>query len=183
MKGPDIYMFKRIWFNNITQWDILLFRYIFDRNGKALLDRFFFLISKSADGYIYVVAAIFLILAEPHTGTVFFTAALLAYTLKVSLYLLIKRLVKRKRPFDNIEGLRFLIAPPDQFSFPSGHTAGAFVFAILFGHFFPVVSVPLLIWASLVGYSRIYVGVHYPTDVLAGSILGVLCAKIGLLIL
>ena len=176
-------MFKRIWQSNVTQWDILLFRYIFDRNGKSLQDRFFLLISKSGDGYMYAMAAVFFILVDPRSGNMFFTSAALAYGLKVPLYMLIKRWVKRKRPFDHIEGVRFLIAPPDQFSFPSGHTAGAFVFAILIGHFIPITSVPLLIWATLVGYSRVYVGVHYPTDVLAGSILGTLCAKAGLLIL
>lgn len=175
-------MIKRIWLHNITRWDVRLFRFIFDRNGRMLLDRFFFLISKSADGYLYAIAAILLLVAEPRTGNMFFASALVAYGLKILLYLIIKRWVRRKRPFENIEGIRFMIAPPDQFSFPSGHTAGAFVFAILFGHFFPIVSVPLLIWAALVGYSRIYVGVHYPTDVLAGSILGILCAKAGLLI-
>lgn len=176
-------MFKRIWLNNITQWDVILFRFIFDRNGKTLLDRFFLLISKSGDGYIYFIAAVSFFLVDPRSGNMFFTSAALSYGLKVPLYMLIKRWVKRKRPFDRIEGIRFLIAPPDQFSFPSGHTAGAFVFAILIGHLIPIASVPLLIWAALVGYSRVYVGVHYPTDVLAGAILGTLCAKAGLSVL
>lgn len=176
-------MIRRIWINNITRWDIQIFRFIFDRNGKAFLDRFFFLISKSADGYVYAIIAILFLLIDAQTGNRFFTSAVFAYGLKVPLYMLIKRWVRRKRPFDNLEGIRFLIAPPDQFSFPSGHTAGAFVFAVLIGHFFPIVSVPLLMWGALVGYSRIYVGVHYPSDVLAGSILGVVCAKTGLMIL
>ncbi|KAB2879496.1 phosphatase PAP2 family protein [bacterium] len=176
-------MIKQIWLDNITRWDVLLFRIIFNRNGKMLLDRFFLMISKSADGYLYAIAALLFFLIEPRTGNMFFTSAIFAFGLKVALYLVIKRWVRRKRPFDNIAGIRFLIAPPDQFSFPSGHTSGAFLFAVLCGHFFPIISVPLLLWSTLVGISRVYVGVHYPTDVLAGSILGILCAKAGLLTL
>lgn len=176
-------MIRRMWINNINRWDVQIFRFIFNRNGRILLDRFFFLISKSADGYLYGVAALLIFFVHPAAGNTFFTSAVFAFGLEVPLYILIKRWVKRKRPFDNLEGIRFLIAPPDQFSFPSGHTAGAFVFAVLLGHLFPIFSFPLLFWASLVGYSRIYVGVHYPTDILAGSILGILCAKAGLLAL
>jgi len=100
-------MIKRIWINNITQWDILLFRFIFDRNGRVLLDRFFFIISKSADGFLYAVIAVLFLLIDSHTGNRFFTSAILAYGLKVPLYIMIKRWVRRKRPFDTIEGIRF----------------------------------------------------------------------------
>ncbi len=176
-------MNRRIWLNNIIYWDLLVFRFIFDRNGRTLLDRSFFLISKSADGYLYAIAAVMLLFITPQSGQLFLKAGLLSYGMKVPLYMLIKRRVRRKRPFDDLEGVNFLLAPPDEFSFPSGHTAGAFVFAIICGHLFPLSYAPLLLWASLVGFSRIYVGVHYPTDILAGALLGVLCAKIGLLVI
>jgi undecaprenyl-diphosphatase len=63
--------------------------------------------------------------------------------------------------------------PSDQFSFPSGHTAAAFAMATLVSFHFPILTLPVIIWALLVGFSRIYLGVHYPTDILAGIVIGV----------
>ncbi len=157
-----------------------LFRAIFERNGIETVDRIFFMITRSADGHVYAGAAVWLWLIYDKTGKEFFTTALIAYGIKVPVYMIVKRLIKRKRPFDSMHGIRFLIPPPDQFSFPSGHTAGAFVFAVLMGHFFPALSIPWLVWSALVGISRIYVGVHYPSDVIAGAALGVLSAEFAL---
>jgi len=63
-------------------------------------------------------------------------------------------------------------------SFPSGHTADAFAFAVAMGLVFPkwYIIIPGLIWASLVGYSRMYLGVHFPSDVLGGAFIGAACS-------
>jgi undecaprenyl-diphosphatase len=57
-------------------------------------------------------------------------------------------------------------------SFPSGHTASAFAFAATVSADFPLLALPLFGVASVVGYSRVHTGVHYPSDVIAGSVLG-----------
>jgi len=65
-------------------------------------------------------------------------------------------------------------------SFPSGHTADAFAFAIAVSLAYPKwqILLPSLFWASLVGYSRMSLGVHFPSDVAAGALIGVICAWI-----
>lgn len=90
--------------------------------------------------------------------------------------LLLKNLIDRQRPFEVINGLSRLVAEPAGASFPSGHTAGAFAACWLLYKYLPRrYGVPLLILGVLMGFSRIYVGVHYPSDVIAGAAVGCLC--------
>ena len=76
--------------------------------------------------------------------------------------------------------IRNLIKFPDRFSFPSGHAAGAFMMATLLRHFYPALTIPFYATASVIGVSRVYNGVHYPSDVMAGTALGIASAQIGL---
>jgi undecaprenyl-diphosphatase len=70
------------------------------------------------------------------------------------------------------------VKTPRSSSFPSGHAASAFAFATAAGNAQPVLSAPLRAIATLVGYSRIHTGVHYPADVLAGAFIGVSAAEL-----
>lgn len=88
--------------------------------------------------------------------------------------LLLKKLVERPRPFDIIEGLQPIVMRPKDFSFPSGHTGSSFAVATVFYRNLPKrFGVWMLLLAALMGVSRVYVGVHYPTDVLAGMLVGI----------
>lgn len=81
----------------------------------------------------------------------------------------LKDLIARPRPFHVSEAIVPLIAHPSSFSFPSGHTSGSLTAAFALYKTMPKkVGIPAVILASLIGLSRIYVGVHYPTDVLGG---------------
>ena len=87
---------------------------------------------------------------------------------------MLKPLVGRMRPFTVNTGMELLITAPKDFSFPSGHTAASFAaaFALLFVK--NKLWIPSMILASLIAFSRLYLYVHYPTDVLAGILLGLI---------
>ena len=85
--------------------------------------------------------------------------------------LVLKNLTRRTRPQDPVPEERAL-PKPDSTSFPSGHTASAAAFSMVVGAEYPVLWAPLNMLAGLIGFSRIYTGVHYPGDVLGGWALG-----------
>lgn len=91
---------------------------------------------------------------------------------------LLKHLVSRPRPWLTVEGLVPLIAEHDPNSFPSGHTCAAFACCLTWARFAARrwVKVLCLVLAVLMGFSRLYVGVHFPSDVIAGCAVGCLCA-------
>ena len=93
--------------------------------------------------------------------------------------LIIKNMFARIRPYEVIDGLILLVGKAPDYSFPSGHTGSAFALAVVI---FMVMDrkygIIALILASLMGFSRLYVGIHYPSDVLGGVILGVVTSVI-----
>jgi undecaprenyl-diphosphatase len=88
--------------------------------------------------------------------------------------LVLKPLGHRRRPDRNALAVPLTrqVTMPRSTSWPSGHAASAFAFATGVGAAWPAVGVPLSVVASLVGYSRVHTGVHYPGDVLIGALLG-----------
>ncbi len=99
-------------------------------------------------------------------------AATLAVTAGVVLFLELKRAFRRKRPCELEPHCWADLLPPDQFSFPSGHTITAFAVATALGGFYPEMLPGLLFVASSVAASRVVLGMHFLSDVVAGAALG-----------
>ena len=96
---------------------------------------------------------------------------------------LIKPNVGRIRPYEVVDGLKLLIEKQDDPSFPSGHSGASFAAAVVFLVKGPKkIGIPAIIMAALIAFSRLYVGVHYPTDVITGIITGTFCAIISFMI-
>lgn len=89
-----------------------------------------------------------------------------------------KQLHSRPRPDRLAAGVPSArqVRMPHSTSFPSGHSASAFAFAVAAGDELPLLSFPLLLLAAAVAYSRVHTGVHYPGDVVTGSLIGSVCA-------
>ena len=83
---------------------------------------------------------------------------------------LVKRTVGRPRPSRSV-GCAVLVAEPDRFSFPSGHATAAMSVAFVYANAYPSLALPLVALAGAVGMSRVFLGVHYPGDVLIGQLL------------
>lgn len=86
--------------------------------------------------------------------------------------LILKPGVARARPFELLGDMPLLVARPKDFSFPSGHTAAAFEAAFALSLLGKRVGIPAYIFACLMGFSRLYLCVHYPSDILAGALIG-----------
>lgn len=128
--------------------------------------------TRGGDGWLwYAVAAVIAIEGGPERFRALL-AAVLAVSLGIAIFLSLKRACGRKRPCAMEPHSWATLLPPDQFSFPSGHTITAFAVAISLAVFYPALLVGLLFCAFSVALSRILLGMHFLSDVLAGAAIG-----------
>ena len=128
--------------------------------------------TRGGDGWLwYALGATVLLTGGPDRFRAVL-AAILAVSAGIALFLYLKQTCNRKRPCALEPHCWATLLPPDQFSFPSGHTITAFSVAISLGGFYPQMLAGLLFCAVSVAVSRILLGMHFLTDVLAGAAIG-----------
>ena len=137
------------------------------------LDVFFSTVTKLADSGIFwiLLAVIFLFFKKTRKTGLMMGVALLCGLIVGNLTL--KPLIGRIRPYDLNPGVSLLIDKLHDFSFPSGHTLSSFEGATVLLIRDKRFGIPAMILAAIIALSRLYLYVHYPTDVLAGAVLGI----------
>jgi undecaprenyl-diphosphatase len=129
-------------------------------------------------GAVWIAITVILALIDRsrlRAAAVVFAALTLAYAMTD---LVIKPVVARARPYEASVATRVIDRRPLTYSFPSGHAASSFAAAMTLSELWPAGRIGVWVLAILVSVSRIYVGVHYPLDVIGGAILGILSAWI-----
>jgi undecaprenyl-diphosphatase len=97
-------------------------------------------------------------------------------------YKALKHRIARPRPYVSCPGIRACAKSLDEFSFPSGHTMHAVAYSLVLSHYHPALAAPLWVFTTLVALSRVVLGLHYPSDVAIGAVIGWITAKFMLVI-
>jgi len=155
----------------IHSYDVSLFTWVMRRKSQKFLVFCAKGISKSGDGYFYLALGCALWWSQGADELRLLSCMALGLLMERPLYFILKNACKRDRP-PAVLDIKSFVVPSDRFSFPSGHTSAAFLMAVLLGWFLSAWLPLLLAWATLVGMSRVILGVHFPTDTLVGALMG-----------
>jgi undecaprenyl-diphosphatase len=139
------------------------------------------IVSRLGDGVLWyaLMLAMLLTSSEAFVPVVHMLATGLACTAS---YKLLKRGTLRPRPYQVLDSIAVGIAPLDNFSVPSGHTLHAVAFTLVATSYYPWLAVALIPFTVVTGIARVMLGLHYPSDVLAGAALGAALASLSLLV-
>lgn len=157
---------------HVTSREVVLMQRLFDLRRFAPLTALFLAASRLGDGPLWWISGLVLLAVGSGPTRWAVLGAALSIGLSVALFMAVKNLIGRPRPFETWCDLSCLLAPPDRFSFPSGHTMTAFAVCANYAELVPGSELFFFPVAMLIGFSRVFLGCHYPTDVLAGAALG-----------
>lgn len=152
--------------------DIQTLFFIQEHHKNSFLDKFMPLVTKLGDvGILWIVLACIFILMKKYRklGIMIFISIFLCALIG---NIILKPSIKRIRPFDLVHFTRLLISAPKDFSFPSGHTMASFASATVITSQNKNWGICAFILAFLIGFSRLYLFVHFPSDVIIGAIIG-----------
>ncbi|MGL4367266.1 MAG: phosphatase PAP2 family protein [Brevinemataceae bacterium] len=162
---------------NLLRTDYLLLS-MMTRKRKKFLVRTAIFFTKLGNGQIWVLFAANIFLFNVPIGIAFFTSILIQLYIQT----ILKTLIKRTRPYLIYNDIKQLYNPPDPYSFPSGHTCAAFTMVFVSKAILSSIWIVFLIIGMSIGLSRIYLAVHYPSDVFGGIIVAYAAAKLGIYI-
>lgn len=155
----------------MSELDNKLYLKIFKENPKVAIKQFMKIVTRLGDGYFWLLFAIsFFVLKIPY-APIYFIRVLVCVFFSVTTFIYIKNFVDRERPCKKHNKVPFM-RPPDRASFPSGHTMAAFSIAFSLGTYSVPFGIVAYTLAFLIAFSRIFVGLHYPFDVIVGMVLG-----------
>ena len=140
---------------------------------------FFMTASRLGDGLIWYALMLALPLLYGAEGLKVAAIMLATGAAGLAVYKFLKRIFVRERPFIRHSGISLAGAPLDRYSFPSGHTLHAIAFTWQGCVAFPELALLLVPLAAAIAASRVVLGLHYPTDVLVGAVLGAICGALG----
>src|ERR1700761_5379182 len=128
--------------------------------------------TRAGDGWLWYLVGLLVLVFGGDSRFTATASAGSAAVVGIGIFILVKKLSGRKRPCEIEPHCWATLLPPDQFSFPSGHTITAFAVALGLGEFYPALLGILLFCALVIAASRILLGMHFLSDVLAGAALG-----------
>lgn len=137
--------------------------------------------TRGGDGWLWYAMGLAILILGGKTRFEALGAAGVSSVLSILLFMWLKRFTGRRRPCQIEPHCWATLLPPDQFSFPSGHTMTAFAVAIPLILFYPTLIVGLLFCALSIAASRILLGMHFLSDVVAGMLIGTALGYIGYL--
>lgn len=158
--------------NDIYRYDRRMLLWCGKSHYYPQLIRLVRVMSRSGDGYMQLLLPLVILVLNPLIGKAFLPVVATAFAIERPLYYVLKNTLRRRRPAQVVPSFNSVIHASDEFSFPSGHTMAAFVLAGVAALTFGLAAAPLYFWAVAVGISRVILGVHFPSDVLAGASLG-----------
>jgi undecaprenyl-diphosphatase len=157
---------------SLLEWDRRWTRRLNASVGVAPVRVLFRLVSRLGDGVFWYSVMLALSITQGRAGLEIALRMLAAGMLGLVVYKLLKSRTTRPRPYQVLGDVRAGIAPLDAFSFPSGHTLHAVAFTVVAVSYFSALAWVLVPFTVLVALSRVVLGLHYPSDVLAGAAIG-----------
>ncbi len=151
-------------------------------NQYRLIRDWFRLISRLGDGVFWYGLMLAIIVTQQADGIKPVLHMLAAGLTGTLIYKWLKHKTHRPRPFQVRQDVWVIGKPLDHFSFPSGHTLHAVAFSIVAMHYYPALAVILVPFMLMIAMSRVILGLHYPSDVLAGASIGYLIAQLYLML-
>lgn len=168
----------RLYINRFHQLDSFLCIAVNHTSQYRLIRDFFRLISRLGDGVFWYALMFGLLLFKRADALLPVLHMALAGLTGTVVYKWLKGKTLRPRPYEVHQDIWLTGTPLDKFSFPSGHTLHAVVFGVVALSYYPQLAIIVVPFVVMVGLSRVVLGLHYPSDVIAGALLGVLIASL-----